>query len=578
MPIPFIKTQSGEHDYHKPACSEYCRMGGEFCPFVHNGRTKVEGIVRWTDIADMDNAVVLGGNASSNGYSADFSGKQVHSPSQEDDFNGASIRAEYGVSHYTCWGDGSGFEYDQMSRNIMGPGGVAESVYDISNYGIDHAPLQFSEWNAWIDKFQYDYRFGRVSDTNAECILFPNVDNPWMFTEYVFKGIGGDSEKCALKMPSEYVVEPPVYDPVTLEIVNADLVLASASDYDGKYANDVRGIDVTDSDEYIVHRYRRLTNWGDLTHWTLDEAGGDATALAKLNSTSVSLDSKDSGIRLYRARIPVQSVKWGEHGNIPPHTLDMTAPEKWFDPASTVTKMKVVYDAVVGSSLESPYDGMIYWEGNQAYVATDMEFTAVSVGGRHRVAYSDGSPLAVAMPSRVQNGQNVLLKPHVKIMPDDSHGEFCHGGCANLIGIDGTLRCKLIENGDTSYNPLLVAGNCMNSGSYGGSGEKCAGYVGQRRHPYIATYQDEVKTVDQMTMNLSAPLAAVMVGGIAGGATGALIGGANGASMLATQADRLAEHYKNMGKRGDVAVTYVARYEPVMSGNMLAQLNNTKYN
>jgi hypothetical protein len=57
------------------------------------------------------------------------------------------------------------------------------------------------EWNAWIDKFQYDYRFGRVSDTNAETVLFPNVDNPWMFTEYVFRGVKGEGGVCALDLP-----------------------------------------------------------------------------------------------------------------------------------------------------------------------------------------------------------------------------------------------------------------------------------------------------------------------------------------------------------------------------------------
>jgi len=114
--------------------------------------------------------------------------------------------AELSQGCYSCWGDGSGFEYDIMSRNIIGQGSVVEHVYDIFRYGINHEPLKFSDWNAWIDKFQYDYRFGRVSDTNAECILFPNVDNPWMFTEYVFQGVSGNKDVCALNIPTEYVV------------------------------------------------------------------------------------------------------------------------------------------------------------------------------------------------------------------------------------------------------------------------------------------------------------------------------------------------------------------------------------
>ena len=187
--MTYIKTQIGEHDYHKPACAEYCRMGGEFCPFIKAGRETVEEIVRWTDIADNERDVILG-NATGYekiGYTADFSRKSIDNLDESDKtLLAQNLSSEYSAAGYTCWGDGSGFEYDKMSGNVMGPGCAVENIYDISNYGIGHEALQFSEWNAWIDKFQYDYRFGRVSDTNAECILFPNVDTPWMFTEYVF--------------------------------------------------------------------------------------------------------------------------------------------------------------------------------------------------------------------------------------------------------------------------------------------------------------------------------------------------------------------------------------------------------
>jgi hypothetical protein len=88
-----------------------------------------------------------------------------------------------------------------MSENTIGATRFSESVYDITGYGVKHDPLKLSEWNAWIDKIQVDYRFGQVSDKNAECILFPNADNPWMFTEYVFKGVGANSSVCHLNIP-----------------------------------------------------------------------------------------------------------------------------------------------------------------------------------------------------------------------------------------------------------------------------------------------------------------------------------------------------------------------------------------
>ena len=147
--MPYIKTKIGEHDYHKPACAEFCRMSGDYCPFIKAQREKIDNIVRWSDVADKKVDDLLGDTsgggapASQAGYSADFSNKQANgrnasahgeeaTPSEE------NVSAELETSGYTCWADGSGFEYDQMSRNIMGQGCSVENVYDISYYGIEH--------------------------------------------------------------------------------------------------------------------------------------------------------------------------------------------------------------------------------------------------------------------------------------------------------------------------------------------------------------------------------------------------------------------------------------------------------
>ena len=617
--MPYIKTKIGEHDYHKPACAEFCRMSGDYCPFIKAQREKIDNIVRWSDVADKKVDDLLGDTsgggapASQAGYSADFSNKQANgrnasahgeeaTPSEE------NVSAELETSGYTCWADGSGFEYDQMSRNIMGQGCSVENVYDISNYGIEHEALQFSRWNAWIDKFQYDYRFGRVSDTNAECILFPNVDNPWMFTEYVFKGIGGESDKCAMQIPDEYVVEPPLYDPMTLRIVNGDIIVEHEQDYDAKYANDCNdgtkqvtdNADGSQSVSYLVRRNRKIVNWSDLTTWTIDEANGDEGAYHRLNDGVVPVTVVDAGLKLYRARIPVQSVKWGEHGNIPPHTLDMTAPKSWFDPANMVTKMKAIYDAVIGTAIESPYDGKIEWgnvvdengndmagqQGRQAYVYVDMAFAegAESSGQKH-YSYSGGNRTAVDVPQEMQNGVSKALKPAVKIMPDKIDEEYCHGGCAMLVGRSGSGRlvCKCWENAGNDkeyYNEMLVLSKCLNRGSYGaGEGEpSCKGYVARRNHPQIATYQEKRIAVDQWSNNMGYAAGMGMMMGIAGGVGGALAGGAMASAMMGMEYDKIAGYYSNLGKRGDVDITYVVRYEPVMGSDAQAQLNKKKYN
>lgn len=577
----YIKTQIGEHDYHKPDCSRFCKMGGEFCPFVKAERTNVGRIVRWTDIADRQKDLLLGNPIESQdvGYTADFSGKQVLQLEHDDSLATQNLEEELYQAGYTCWGDGSGFEYDKMSNNVMGPDNSMENVYDITRYGVEHEALQLSRWNAWVDKIQYDYRFGRVSDTNAECVLFPNVDNPWMFTEYVFKGIGGDEGKCALTIPKEYVVEPPIYDPTTLALVNGDSVVRRATDYDGKYAADCNESSLIENMGFSVRQYRKITNWDELTTWTLDEAGGDALKLAKLNEGNVPLNVNDSGIKLYKARIPVQSVKWGEHGNIPPHTLDMTAPASWMNPANVVTKLKAVYDAVIGTTKDCPYDGKIEWDGNQAYVWTNMTIgNAVSEGGHvSYYPYSGGTRVELDMPSEMVRGETKALKPTQKLMPDDSRGEFCHAGCGNLIGINGKFYCKLIRNGNLSYASNFNPENCLNSGGYGGA-SGCGSYVSLSQRPVIASYQEKKVGVDQMSSDLGSAAAAGMMMGAVGGVSGALVGAGTTATMIGGQMDKIAQYYTNLGKRGDVQVSYVVRYEPVMASDAKAQLNMTKYN
>ena len=230
--IPYHNTKIGQHDFHKPICFQYCKMSGKFCPFINNdpgckdgARFKSLGLIRWTDIADARVNMVkqTGGYVGANDIKISeytFTKSLDNKVNQSKLFDkniGTSkftvgnyefkedqqIGSQIGSAGFTCWSDGSGFEYDKMSQNMIGRRYVFQSsLYDITNYGVQHKTLQTGEWNSWVDKIQYDYRFGQVSDLNAQTILFPNVDNPWMFTEYVYKGIYNSAKKiCNLKLP-----------------------------------------------------------------------------------------------------------------------------------------------------------------------------------------------------------------------------------------------------------------------------------------------------------------------------------------------------------------------------------------
>ena len=72
-------------------------------------------------------------------------------------------------------------------------------------------------WNNWIDKFQKDYRFGAMSDENAVCAEFPNVDDPWMFTEYVYQGTQTDNADPTTTKATVDMLKQHGFDPVLKE-------------------------------------------------------------------------------------------------------------------------------------------------------------------------------------------------------------------------------------------------------------------------------------------------------------------------------------------------------------------------
>ena len=78
-------------------------------------------------------------------------------------------------------------------------------------------------------------------------ICFPNVDDPWMFTEYVFKG----------KEIGEIVVEPPLYDEKTLTINNADI-----SFEEEEFVED-NLLDKYDKNHYVTEIVREETEPGE---------------------------------------------------------------------------------------------------------------------------------------------------------------------------------------------------------------------------------------------------------------------------------------------------------------------------
>ena len=125
--------------------------------------------------------------------------------------------------------DKTGFQFDTKPCNVAYGRGGENLGSDEKYYGAGYVSLpwnnpqkcsyfdntennttQYNGWLNWVHKFQPDARFAAISDKNAYLNQFPEIMTPWKFTEYIFQGINSGYS----------VVEPPLYDPATLKVIN----------------------------------------------------------------------------------------------------------------------------------------------------------------------------------------------------------------------------------------------------------------------------------------------------------------------------------------------------------------------
>ena len=95
------------------------------------------------------------------------------------------------------------YQFDNEPTNIVQTGssfrggtggrdtnGYYNDLYQVS-FRLQNKQLKsWQSWMNWFEKIQPDYKFLVVDERNAQTVVFQNVDDPWMFTQYIYKGIG----------------------------------------------------------------------------------------------------------------------------------------------------------------------------------------------------------------------------------------------------------------------------------------------------------------------------------------------------------------------------------------------------
>lgn len=398
----------------------------------------------------------------------------------------------------------------------------------------EHVTSQYNGMLNWLHKYEIDNRFLALSDKNATLNQFPEVQSPWKFTEYIFMGTGSNYE----------VVEPPLYDPVTLKVVNGvenpdtdlskdenaylrkegkitgygyeDIHYEPVYYYRCKFSSSATAADIKNNRPVLGPPRKQYEPDDDLRAKNGDLESGlvvngkvyppwvDPEAHFRYRSTFINTQelcgtrkvfkfakpnrgantyytegsvegekvehTKHTGIRLYRKDIPAKCISMGQHGNIPPFTINMSAPKDYIDPKTmyrNTVEVIVTYEA--GQAMYAENDGFVEYEGTGNYYNTDIKIkeatfdngTVTTPTGKTGVEWQykiyTGTPgNGISQPKPGNFGAAFKERCYGKIPGDIQNGKLIHKGCPFFVGTeDGGCYCSvkkdLLEDGK---NPL----------------------------------------------------------------------------------------------------------------------------
>lgn len=496
--------------------------------------------------------------------------------------------------------DNSGFMFDLSPRTVIfGLAAFKEGgIYDIPQLPRWLVTPDYNGWSQWMEKIQKDYRFANVSDYNAVANLFPEVHDPWMFTEYLFEGTQVASAADGAVSIVTGIVEPPLVSPMAVTRVGGNAAL--------QFINDQPTTHIAREERPL---YELESQWqSDATaakFWTSElnairwsetlESGETNTKFTRLavqrRVVTMATPAVNSGVRTNRHRVWSRSTRWGYSQNIPPRQINLTGPKEYFRPDGVFTSKIVphvtirsgspIYDNLTGAAdgQQAAFmsSGIVLGLYNNAARVTlaDRELTGI-----------DGAPDAVytyTVPASIDEGTEVPL-PKLTASDIASYrfneqnfvdGDLVHRGCAFWHGQAGTVRCRYWVENESYLNarpelarPVTHKTRCaMYSGNtaaeareaYTAAGGTCPYYTPQGPRVLVA-FEGEARTEAQLN-KLNSLTGSILPGssgmpGLGGSIADRLIGG--------VQPNPIEGRDPNQGyQRKRVEITYSPETVPV---------------
>ena len=381
------------------------------------------------------------------------------------------------------WSDGSGFCFDLVPRHVITGwvNVVSGGVYDIPVLpAITYVPT-FTGWSNWVDKFWKDYRFANRSDKNAVANIFPEVDDPWMFTEYLYQGTQKGSDWENSWTINKGIVEPP--------LVRTDAVTRTYTLMQNNNLSLSTKVSFFNNQPATIMDYSKQTVYGSesmwqsiippkLTYWESDlQAMGWVETLPD-GTTNTQFDKMPSSrravqyanpvvntnVRLYRHQVWSNCTRWGQSGNIPARILEVTAPKEYFAPASMFTG-KIVPQVSIESGIPL-YDNIIHADQGEQRVIFYSSYGNTMNGqiGLWDVVPQgpNGRPSGVfTYPVHADlNGADLIGMPRNNQLslhwntPQYVSGDLVHRGCQFWKGSEGLAHCDYYTQFSAQFSSL----------------------------------------------------------------------------------------------------------------------------
>ena len=354
------------------------------------------------------------------------------------------------IKENTKYNDKTGFHFDlspvnRMTKQDGERGGMREPFYGASY--VSYTEKGYSSWSNWMDKIQPDERFLAISDKNAHTYQFPEVETPWKFTDYNFKGVGTDV----------IVIEPQLYSPLDLELFNETPEIkmkgTEKTFYEPLYMYQNRGSHKKYKQEDLENGIDGYEPWFDPTYKAKDSKNQKlARSFKRLEMYSTrkvfKYPTANTDVRLNKVRFQVESLNMGAHGNIPPHTLNMYAPEEFFNPDNIyLTEVIIRTIATMGTPVTAQTDGIIDYSNtvlngiNRIYIYPVTQYTQTSTTSPFTWSITANMTRGVMQPKPAVDMQNVA-KIHL-VASSYSDDDLVHKGCAFFKGNKTECKCTI---------------------------------------------------------------------------------------------------------------------------------------